>query len=145
MATSVQIVFDCADPDRLGEFWEEALHYQQQDPPEGFASWSDFLKAQGVPEGEWNSANALVDPEKAGPRIYFQRMDTPKPSKNRVHLDLNVSGGSRASYDERVKRVNAEVERILTLGARKPQVWEEPDGTYWVVMLDPEGNEFCIQ
>lgn len=69
-------------------------------------------------------------------------MDTPKPNKNRVHLDPNVSGGSRASYDE---RMNAEVERILSLGATTQQVWEEPDGTFWVVMLDPEGNEFCIQ
>ena len=41
--------------------------------------------------------------------------------------------------------MNAEVERILTLGARKQAVWDEPDGTYWVVLLDPEGNEFCVQ
>ena len=145
MATSVQIVFDCADPDRLGKFWAEALHYKTQDPPTGFASWEDFLRDQGVPEAEWNTANAIVDPEKAGPRIYFQQMDTPKPTKNRVHLDLNVSGGGRAPYEERVKRVDAEVERILKFGATKRQVWEESDGTYWVVMLDPEGNEFCVQ
>ena len=145
MATSVQIVFDCADPNQLGKFWAEALHYEEQDPPAGYASWAEFLKAQGVPEAEWNSANAVVDPEKAGPRIYFQKMDTPKPTKNRVHLDLNISGGSRATHEERVQRVNVEVERILTLGARKQAVWDEPDGTYWVVLLDPEGNEFCVQ
>lgn len=145
MATSVQIVFDCANPDRLGAFWAEALHYKQQGPPPGFASWEAFLRDRGVPEGEWNSANAIVDPEKVGPRIYFQKMDTPKPTKNRVHLDLNVSGGGRAGLEERVKRVNTEVERILELGATKQREWEEPDGTYWVVMLDPEGNEFCIQ
>jgi predicted enzyme related to lactoylglutathione lyase len=72
-------------------------------------------------------------------------MDTPKPKKNRVHLDLNVSGGGRVPLDERVKRITAEVERILHLGATKQKVWEEPDGGYFVVMLDPEGNEFCIQ
>jgi hypothetical protein len=98
-----------------------------------------------VPEEEWNSANAIIDPEKAGPRIYFQKMDTPKPTKNRVHLDLNVSGGSRVPFEERVKRIRTEVERVRQLGATTQKAWEEPDGTYWVVMLDPEGNEFCIQ
>src|SRR5437867_7152518 len=75
MATSVQIVFDCADPDALGTFWAEALHYKPQEPPAGFGSWEAFLKAQRVPEAEWNTANAIVDPEKTGPRIYFQKMD----------------------------------------------------------------------
>lgn len=145
MATSLQIVFDCADPDALGAFWAETLHYKTQDPPSGFASWEDFLKAQGVPEEEWGLANAVVDPEAVGPRIYFQKMDTPKPTKNRVHLDLNISGGRRVPFEERVKRVNAEVERILRLGAQKQREWEEPDGEYWVVMQDPEGNEFCVQ
>ena len=145
MATSVQIVFDCADPDSLGRFWAEALHYKPQDPPSGFASWEAFLKAQGVPEKEWNAANAIVDPEKVGPRIYLQKMDTPKPAKNRVHLDINVSGGRHVPLDERVKRITAEVERIIRLGATKQRVWKEPDGEYWVVMLDPEGNEFCVQ
>ena len=59
MATSVQIVFDCADPNQLGKFWAEALHYEEQDPPAGYASWAEFLKAQGVPEAEWNSANEI--------------------------------------------------------------------------------------
>jgi hypothetical protein len=145
MATSVQIVFDCADPDLLGKFWAGALHYKTQDPPSGFVSWEAFLKAQGVPEDEWNTAYAIVDPEKVGPRIYFQKMDTPKPTKNRVHLDLNVSGGRSVPLDERVRRITAEVERILRLGATKQRVWNEADGGYFVVMLDPEGNEFCIQ
>lgn len=145
MATSVQIVFDCADPDALGRFWAEALHYRPQDPPSGFASWEAFLKAQGVPEQDWNTAYAIVDPEKVGPRIYFQKMDTPKPKKNRLHLDLNISGGGRVPLEERVKRIGAEVDRIIRLGATKQRVWEEADGGYFVVMLDPEGNEFCVQ
>jgi len=62
-----------------------------------------------------------------------------------VHLDLNISGGGRVPLDERVKRITAEVERIIRLGATKQRVWKEPDGEYWVVMLDPEGNEFCVQ
>ncbi len=144
MGTSVQIVFDCANPDGLAKFWAAALHYKEQDPPAGFASWPEFLKAQKIPEEDWNTASAIVDPDKVGPRIYFQQMDTPKAHKNRVHLDINISGGGRAPMEERIKRVNAEVQRILRLGATKQRVWEEP-GEYWVVMLDPEGNEFCVQ
>ena len=144
MATSVQIVFDCADPDRLSGFWAAALHYKLQDPPKGFASWEEALKSFGVPEEEWNSASAIVDPEGKGPRIYFQQMDTPKPKKNRLHLDINISGGGKVPPKERVKRVDAEVERILGLGATKQRVWDDPE-EYCIVMQDPEGNEFCVQ
>jgi hypothetical protein len=144
MARTVQIVFDCRDPGALSEFYAAALHYKLQDPPEGFASWDDALKSWGVPEKEWNSASAIVDPEGRGPRIYFQQMDTPKPGKNRVHLDMNVSGGSRIPIEERERQIHAEVERLLRLGATKQRVWEEP-GEFWVVMQDPEGNEFCLQ
>jgi hypothetical protein len=50
MAVSTQVVMDCTNPDRLARFWAEALGYKLQDPPEGFASWEDFLREQGVPE-----------------------------------------------------------------------------------------------
>lgn len=126
MATSVQIVFDCADPERLGKFWAEALHYKEQDPPAGFTSWRDAPKALGVPEADWNSAYAIVDSEQKGPRIYFQRMDTPKPGKNRLHIDLNVGGGSLVALEERRKRIDAEVDRLLTLGARNLNIVEFP-------------------
>jgi len=144
MGTSIQVVFDCADPARLAKFWAAALHYKEQDPPAGFTTWHEFLKARGVPEAEWNSAGAIVDPEKVGPRIYFQQMDTPKPKKNRLHLDINISGGGKVPPKERVKRVDAEVERILGLGAAKQRVWDDPE-EYCIVMQDPEGNEFCVQ
>jgi hypothetical protein len=151
MATSIQIVFDCADPERLGTFWAQALHYKEQDPPAGFASWPDALKALGVPEADWNSAYAIVDPEKKGPRIYFQQMDTPKPGKNRLHMDLNVGGGQSVPLETRRERIDAEVKRLLGLGAREPSKVELPwrsaaeTGEYWVVMQDPDGNEFCVQ
>src|SRR5439155_25935862 len=95
MGTKTQIVFDTADPDRLARFWSEALHYKVQDPPAGFATREAALKAWNVPEEEWHSTSAIVDPEGRRPRILFQQMDTPKPGQNRLHLDLNVSGGSR--------------------------------------------------
>lgn len=152
MAHSIQVVFDTADPDRLGEFWAAALHYQVQPPPPGYGSWQAFLQAINVPEEEWHSANAIVDPEGKGPRIYFQKMDTPKPAKNRLHLDLNVGGGGNVPLEERKVRVDAEVTRLLGLGAACLRPWEEQDlppweaqGEYWVVMADPEGNEFCVQ
>jgi hypothetical protein len=144
LATGVQIVFDCADPEKLAGFWAAALHYQQQDPPAGFDSWPAWLKAQGIPESEWNSANAVVDPDAAGPRIYFQRVPERKTVKNRVHLDLNVGGPRGTPLEVRRLRVDAEVERLIQLGARQSRAVAER-GEYCVNMLDPEGNEFDVQ
>ena len=144
MGTSTQIVFDTVDPDHLARFWAETLHYKLQDPPTGFASWPAWLKAQGIPESEWNSASAIVDPDGKGPRIYFQQMDTPKLGKNRLHIDVNASGGSRVPLDERKRQVNSEVKRLVSIGATMHHELEEM-GQYCVIMLDPDGNEFCVQ
>ena len=145
MATGIQVVIDCADPARLSAFWADALHYKVQDPPEGHATWEEFLAAQGVPESEWNSASAVVDPAGAGPRVYFQRVPEEKVVKNRVHLDLNVGGGHATALEERQRHVDAEVERLLGLGATIFRPGAVENGEYWVVMQDPEGNEFCVQ
>jgi Glyoxalase-like domain len=107
MATGVQVVFDCADPGRLARFWAEALGYKLDDPPEGYDRWEDWLRDQGIPEEHWNDASAVVDPDGAGPRIYLQRVPEPKTVKNRVHLDLNVSGGGTVPIEERRRRVEA--------------------------------------
>ena len=128
----------------LARFWAEALHYRIQDPPAGFDSWEAFLKAQGIPESEWNSASAIVDPDGVGPRIFFQRVPEGKVVKNRVHLDLNVGGPRSAPHDERRSRVDAEVGRLVQLGARRSRTVEER-GEYFVNMFDPEGNEFDVQ
>ena len=143
MGTSFQVTFDCADPDCLATFWAEALRYKMEDPPPGFASWPEFLKAQGLPEKEWNSRSAIVDPEGTGSRIYFQKVTEPKTVKNRVHLDVNV-GGRGTPEEERKRRVYAEAERLVGFGATKLRAFEEP-GEFWIVMTDPEGNEFCLQ
>jgi hypothetical protein len=143
MATNVQIVFDCANPDALATFWAGALHYKKQDPPPGFATWEDFLRAEGIPENLWNSANAVVDPDGTGPRIFFQQVPERKSVKNRVHLDLNIGGGFGTPQGERRRRIDAEVDRILQLGARKGRTVEERGG-YFVNMFDPEGNEFDV-
>jgi hypothetical protein len=120
VATSVQIVFDCADPDKLAIFWAAALHYTKQDPP-----------------------SAIVDPDGTGPRISFQQVPERKSVKNRVHLDLNIGGGFGTPQDERRRRIDAEVNRILAIGGRKGRTVEERGG-YFVNMFDPEGNEFDV-
>ncbi len=145
MATKIQIVFDCSDPDRLAKFWASALGYKLQDPPKGYRSWEEFLQKTGIPEDEWNSASAVVDPSGAGPRIYFQRVPEGKIVKNRVHLDLNVSESPDTSLEDRKQRVNVEVERLLKEGATIYQPGAVENGEYWVVMQDPEANEFCVQ
>ena len=144
MAIPIQVTFDCADPDRLASFWATALGYKLQDPPDGYASWPAFLAAHDIPEADWNRASAVVDPDGCGPRIYFQRVPEPKVVKNRVHLDVNVGGGAGTPMDERRTRIDAAVERLCGLGATRVRPYEE-HGEYWVVMQDPEGNEFCLQ
>jgi hypothetical protein len=101
------------------------------------------LKAQGIPESEWTSASAVIDPDGVGPRIYFQRVPEGKVVKNRVHLDLNIGGPRGGPADDRRRRIDAEVNRLLPLGARQSRVVEER-GEYFVNMLDPEDNEFDV-
>ena len=145
MSTSIQLVFDTADPDREARFWADALGYRRQPPPDGFDTWASFLQEQGIPKERWNDASAIVDPEGKGPRIYFQRVPEGKTAKNRMHLDLNVSGGRGVPLDERKQRVDAEVVRLKSLGATDERGSIERDGEYWVRMNDPEGDEFCVQ
>ena len=71
----------------------------------------------------------LVEPTDAGPRLWFQRVPEPKQLKNRVHLDL------------RADDVEGELDRLVALGARPLQ--DQPNGDL-VVLVDPEGNEFCL-
>lgn len=145
MATSIQVVFDTADPDAEARFWAAALGYQLDAPPAGFATWEAFLLAQGVPEERWNDASAIVDPEGKGPRFFFQRVPEGKTAKNRMHLDLNAGGGRGVELAERKRRVDAEVVRLKALGATDERGAMEREGEYWVRMNDPEGNEFCVQ
>ncbi|WP_404287775.1 VOC family protein [Glutamicibacter arilaitensis] len=67
-------------------------------------------------------------------RLLFIEVPNAKQLKNRVHLDLKPENGTR---DE-------ELARLLALGAREVEDLRNPDGTGWVVLADPEGNEFCI-
>lgn len=148
MATRLQVTIDCADPDLLVRFWSAALGYVVEDPPDGFDSWVAYWRSLGVPEEELPDQDdvhdSIVDPDGAGPRIWFQVVPEPKTVKNRVHLDLNVGGGARTTpVEERRRRIDAEVARLVGLGASRQRVLDI-EGYYAVVMQDPEGNEFCL-
>ncbi len=143
LVNRLQIAIDCADPASLARFWAEALGYVVQPPPDGFDTWEAALASWGVPESEWNSASAVVDPAGTGPRVYFQQVPESKAGKNRLHLDLGYSGGPSMSVEERRPIERAEADRLIALGATEVGEVEEMGGV-WIVMLDPEGNEFCV-
>ena len=73
---------------------------------------------------------AMHDPRGIGPRLLFMQVPEPKTVKNRVHLDIRV-----------IDR-EAEADRLVTLGATRLRTMDK--GQSWIVMADPEGNEFCI-
>lgn len=138
---AIQIVFDAADPNAVAGFWRQAIGYKIQDPPPGFATWQEFLDANGIEDtGE---VSAIVDPEGIRPRIYIQRVPEPKTVKNRLHLDIAVPGAREASKEERSELLEAEAKRLVATGARRI---EYRDGQYGdsILMRDPEGNEFCL-
>ena len=149
MTTELQLAVDCLDPARLVRFWTEALHYAVEPAPAGHATWNDYWRSLGIPEDELdpdgNGSGSIVDPEGRGPRISFQPVPEAKAVKNRLHLDLRVSGGRSVPLPERIRRVEAEAARLTGHGARE-LYRNAPEGVnhFGIVMADPEGNEFCV-
>jgi hypothetical protein len=143
MATEFQVTFDSADPAAHAAFWAETLHYVQQPPPLDFDSWDAALDAWGVPVDHRNDRAALVDPDGAGPRLFFQKVPEPKTAKNRVHLDLRAAAG--VPPQSRTDALETECTRLVALGARRMQRLEADSiNGVCIVMQDPEGNEFCL-
>ena len=152
MSREFQVTFDAADPIALSRFWAEALHYVVPPPPhravaEGedpFDAWAEFLEQAGVPEDQRDAAAALVDPEGEGPRLFFQKVPEPKTAKNRVHLDLRAAPGLEG--EERMAAFETECARLVALGATRLERNEPapPMSGGFIVMADPEGNEFCL-
>lgn len=130
----IQITFDCRDADRMAEFWALALDYTLQPPPAGFDTWEAFLDANDIAHPDPGSIAAAVDPEEKGPRVLFLRVPEGKVAKNRVHLDVEV-------IDDDAKLVK--VRQLVEAGATEIGRVDEHGG-WWVVLLDPEGNEFCV-
>jgi len=115
------VTFDASDPRLLGRFWSRVTGYAVIDERDEFVS--------------------LRAPDARGVRqILFLRVEDPSPGKNRVHVDL----AARQPQDE--------IERLVALGASlvdqpidgRPR-WRDGNGIKWVVLRDPEGNEFCIE
>jgi len=146
VSTRVQIVFDCTDPGRMTAFWAEALGYRVPAPPQGFATWDDYWRHAGLPEDELGGPDdRLEDPDGQGPRIWFQQVPEGKVVKNRLHLDLDASGGRDVPIETRRERVRAKADQLIAAGATRLRVLSvEGLDHYGEVMADPEGNEFCI-
>ena len=151
MARTIQVTFDAASPRVLGLFWLEVLEYAVDPPPGGqlggrdetVAAWMRFLDDQGVPEAERDSAFAIVDPDGAGPRLFFQQVPEPKTAKNRVHVDVRTAADLRG--EERLAALEQEAARLVALGATRVERFEPgPMSHGFLVMTDPEGNEFCL-
>ncbi|GAB3686674.1 VOC family protein [Angustibacter aerolatus] len=142
MARTVQIVFDAANPRAVGDFWADVLGYVMDPPPPGFDTWEDALAAWHVPEDQWDRAWAIVDPDGVGPRVFIQKVPEGKTVKNRVHLDVRVSSADD-DVPTREAAVLAETERLEGLGATRVD-WIEEQGKHFMVLRDPEGNEFCL-
>lgn len=92
--------------------------------------WSEALGYRFV--GAEGSYALLVDEAGQGPKLLLQRVAEPKAGKNRMHLDTHVSD------------VEAEVGRLEGLGATRVEGPRHEFSSTWVVMADPEGNEFCV-
>ena len=110
------LTIDCKDPDALARWWASALNYEitYQSPPE---ETEDREVAISQPGGDWE--------------LLFLQAPDDKVVKNRLHLDL------------RPEDRDAEVDRLIELGATKADIGQGPEVT-WVVLADPEGNEFCV-
>ncbi|MBA2953512.1 VOC family protein [Nocardioides sp. MAH-18] len=120
-----EINVDCADPARLASFWCAVLGYVVLDA-------TDDLVEIG-PAGRVDAE--LLDGVRRGPvapSLFFARVPEGKTVKNRLHLDLSPIDGTQAE----------EVARLEALGARHADVGQ--GDVSWVVMADPEGNEFCV-
>ncbi|MFD5711741.1 VOC family protein [Streptomyces pharetrae] len=144
-----KLVIDAHDPHGQADFWAAALGYLAED---NSALVRRLLDAGALPAAatvDFHGRPAFRDliavrhpgdpydvdtGTGLGRRLLFQRVPEPKTVKNRLHLDLHPGEGRR----------DAEVERLRTLGASVLREVAEQGGS-WVVMADPEGNEFCVQ
>lgn len=116
-----ELCIDCADPDELSRFWCSVLGYEVQGKEEGVVT----IGSPDVPEGK----------DRLGPvppQLTFAQVPEGKVVKNRLHLDVNPADQEQGE----------EVRRLLDLGARYADVGQ--GGQSWVVLVDPEGNEFCV-
>ena len=114
------VAVDCRDPRPLAEFWRRALDYEVE--------YSSYDDPEAGPDADPEVVIAPRDRRKA--RLGFFAVPEGKTVKNRLHLDLR-------SRDQA-----GEVARLESMGARRIDIGQ--GDVTWVVMADPEGNEFCV-
>jgi predicted enzyme related to lactoylglutathione lyase len=124
------IVFDCRDAAPLARFWAAALDWN-------VAPYDEIelarLAAKGITDPEEDPTVMVEPPEGSDlPVLFFTEVPEGKVTKKRVHVDVLAD-----------EDLEGEVERLEELGASINN-WAEGDGGVWCVMLDPEGNEFCV-
>jgi catechol 2,3-dioxygenase-like lactoylglutathione lyase family enzyme len=120
-----EVIIDCHDLERAADFWCAVLGYQRGRGGEGWLSISAWAE-DGGPADDQLRAGAVP------PYLAFVLVPETKTVKNRVHVDVTPVDRSR---DE-------EVDRLIALGARRADIGQ--GDVPWVVMADPEGNEFCV-
>lgn len=119
----------------MASFWSTALGYEVEPPPAGYLSWGDFLRANDIQLPTAGSIAAIVDPDGSGPRVLFLKVPALNGSRNRLHFDV------RSDRSEHGKQ--AKIDELIAAGATVVDRVDEHGG-WWMVMADPEGNEFCI-
>jgi len=141
-----QLTVDANDPAMLARFWAQALGYQPAPPAEPPTTWNAHYQARLGEDAAF--ADRLFDPAGVRPPIWFQQVPESKAGKNRLHLDLYPTGRDSAlPAQRRIEIVEAKVAELSRLGASVQSRTREDDPDdpiYYVVMHDPEGNEFCI-
>jgi predicted enzyme related to lactoylglutathione lyase len=111
----IHIVVDADDVDALRDFWSEALGYEEFG---AFEQYRSAVPAGGAP----------------GPKFIFQKVPERRAAgKNRLHIDIEVGDD-----------LHAECDRLIALGATRVSHEIVDAGTRWIVMTDPERNEFCL-
>ncbi|MBA3309232.1 MAG: VOC family protein [Nocardioidaceae bacterium] len=125
MAWIQDVVVDCRHPAEVARFWAAVLDDYAVAPYD--RAELERLRGQGIDDPEDDPTVLVEAPPGVTPRFFFQLVPEPKTVKNRVHLDL------------RCNDVAVEVERLVELGARAVA-----DHSDFVVLADPEGNEFCL-
>ncbi|GAA1653557.1 VOC family protein [Actinoplanes couchii] len=109
---------DCADAFTLSRWWQ------------GVLDWAEDPDDPNEPGHE----ECLISSRDGRHKVLFIEVPDVKQGKNRIHFDLRPAEGTR---DE-------ELARLLALGATEVGDLRKPDGGGWVILADPEGNEFCI-
>lgn len=140
-----QLTIDANDPALLSRFWAPALGYQPVPPSQPSATWTAHYRTRLGQAPAYD--DRLFDPEGLRPPIWFQEVPETKAGKNRVHLDLYPTGRDDSlTLEQRVEIVETKVAELVDLGAsvERRHRGDGADIFYYVVMHDPEGNEFCV-